>query len=164
MANIAKQMAAITNDLDMLLLESRVAVQDQNHYLALLLTDADATVLAAKELLDSPSMRRVPRKVDETVSAALELVQGADRRTATLLGRLTDQRVEGMLDSLARLSKQLEGFVDTLDLTMRQSREDIFATLTNLKDVVRNLNDFTQMLLESPSILLRGSQLKERSL
>ncbi len=69
-----------------------------------------------------------------------------------------------MLDSLARLSKQLEGFVDTLDLTMRQSREDIFATLTNLKDVVRNLNDFTQMLLESPSILLRGSQLKERSL
>ena len=169
------QVTDMLADLDRLLLYFEQVVADQNHYLATLLNDADATVLAVQELIVSPFVRRIPREAEETVLAALQLVQSADVGVANLLGNLqgtagrlqgllADKRVENMLDSFSGLSSKLEGLVDTLDLTTRQAREDVFKTLANLKDVVRNLNDFTQMLLENPSILLRGSQLKERKL
>jgi hypothetical protein len=158
-----------------LILNFEQVVADQNHNLSTLLNDADATVLAVQELIVSPSVKRIPRKAEETVLAALQLIRNADKGVAGLLSnlqgtaeRLRDllagEKVQAALDSFFRLAGKMEGLVDTLDLTTRQAREDIFKTLSNLKDVVRNLNDFTQMLLENPSILLRGSQLKERKL
>jgi ABC-type transporter Mla subunit MlaD len=164
----------LAGDVELLLLDLQLMVEEQNQLLAVLLEDADDTILTVKNLTTSPALQRTPRKVEETVAATLTLVQNADTRLTTLLTGLnqtsirlsalmSDDRVEGILDSLQRLSLQLEGAVGTMDLTMLQSREDLFKTLSNLKDVVRNLNDFTQMLLENPSILLRGSQLKERN-
>ncbi len=169
------QVVSILSDVERLVWDFEQVVADQNYNLSTLINDADSAVLSVNELLTSPSVRRLPRQAEETVAAVLTLVRNADGRVGGLLGTLQstavrlknlldDERVEKMFDSLSRLSVKLEGLVDTLDLTTRQAREDIFKTLANLKDVVRNLNDFTQMLLENPSILLRGSQLKERKL
>ncbi len=169
------QVTDMLADADRLLLDFEQVVIDQNHYLSTLLNDADATVLAVQELIVSPYVKRIPREAEETVLAALQLIQNANVGVNNLLGNLqgtaerlriliAGDKVQGALDSFFRLAGKLEGLVDTLDLTTRQAREDIFKTLANLKDVVRNLNDFTQMLLENPSILLRGSQLKERKL
>ena len=169
------QVTNMLSDVERLILDFEQVVADQNHNLSTLLNDADTTILAVQELIISPPIQRLPKKAEEAVIAALTLVQNADSGIGGLLGNLqktaarvhgllTDQRVEGALDSFSSLAAKLEGLVDTIDLTTRQAREDIFKTLSNLKDVVRNLNDFTQMLLENPSILLRGSQLKERKL
>lgn len=167
------QLEAILDDTAGAIGEVRELVQDVNGGVVTLLTDADELVLAASDIVASPSLKRVPKQVKEAIDSVNELVKRADRQVGRLLSGLTsasdrieallsDARVEQMLDSLARLSVGMEELVKTLDLTLRQSREDLFKTLSNLKDVVRNLNDFTQMLLENPSILLRGSQLKER--
>ncbi len=169
------QVVSILSDVERLVWDFEQVVADQNYNLSTLINDADSAVLSVNELLTSPSVRRLPRQAEETVAAVLTLVRNADGRVGGLLGTLQstavrlknlldDERVEKMFDSLSRLSVKLEGLVDTLDLTTRQAREDIFKTLANLKDVVRNINDLTQMLLENPSILLRGSQLKERKL
>jgi phospholipid/cholesterol/gamma-HCH transport system substrate-binding protein len=170
-----EQVTDMLADADRLLLDFEQVVSDQDHNLSTLLNDADATVLAVQELVVSPYVKRIPREAEETVLAALQLIRNADTGVTSLLGNLqgTAERLRGLLagekvqaalDSFFRLAGKLEGLVDTLDLTTRQAREDVFKTLANLKDVVRNLNDFTQMLLENPSILLRGSQLKERKL
>lgn len=161
--------------LELVLLDVQNLLEEQGRNMSTLLENANATVSEVRTLAGSPNLQRVPRKVEETVAATLSLVEGTNKKLAALLGSLQssagqvqallgDKRVDGMLTSLAAVSSQLEEAVDIMDLTMRQSREDVFKTLSSLKDVVRNLNDFTQMLLENPAILLRGSQLKERKL
>jgi ABC-type transporter Mla subunit MlaD len=161
--------------LELVLLEVQNLLEEQGRNMSTLLDNANATVSEVRTLAGSPNLKRVPKKVEETVAATLSLVEGTNKKLAVLLGTLQssagqvqalldDKRVDGMLTSLATVSSQLEEAVDIMDLTMRQSREDVFKTLSSLKDVVRNLNDFTQMLLENPAILLRGSQLKERKL
>lgn len=173
--NVDQRVGDVADGAELALLEVQLLLEQQGQNMSVLLDNTNETILQVKTLASSPAMHRVPKKLEDTVAASLALVQGADRKLSGLLvtlhesaGRLQrlldDQRVDGMLASLAALSTKLEELVDTMDLTMRQSREDVFKTLSNLKDVVRNLGDFTQMLLENPSILLRGSQLKERQL
>jgi len=155
--------------------EVSLVLQEQNENLGILVTDLDEAVLSAHSVIGSDEVARLPLRLDETVRAARDLLTNADghvgdikdkvaRVARTLDGRVGDPRIDGMLDHLSRLSQNADGLVETLDMTARQSRLDIFVTLDELKDVVRNLNDFTQMLLENPSILLRGSQQEEREL
>ncbi len=150
-------------------------LQDQNANLGLLVANIDDAVLSAQKIVGSEEFARLPKRLDRTMVAARDLLTHADghvgtikdkiaRVARTLDGRIGDARIDGMLDHLSRLSQNADELVETLDLTARQSRLDIFVTLDEFKDVVRNLNDFTQMLLENPAILLRGNQQEERKL
>jgi len=148
---------------------------EQNANLGFLIANVDDAVLSAQKVIGSDEIARLPKRIDQTVVAARDLLTNADghvgtikdkvvRVAKTLDGRIGDPRIDGMMDHLSRLSQNADELVETLDLTARQSRLDIFVTLDELKDVVRNLNDFTQMLLENPSVLLRGNQQEERKL
>jgi phospholipid/cholesterol/gamma-HCH transport system substrate-binding protein len=150
-------------------------LQEQNANLGFLIANVDDAVLSAQKVIGSDEIARLPRRIDQTVVAARDLLTHADGHVGaikdqvvkvarTLDGRIGDPRVDEVLDHVAGLSKNADELVQTLDLTARQSRLDIFVTLDELKDVVRNLNDFTQMLLENPSVLLRGNQQQERKL
>lgn len=168
------QLAGIIEMLEVVVTDGHAVIRESGERVDVLLVNANGAVTDLRTVVSSKAVRRIPGQVEETVAAARRLVETTDRNVQGLLagvkgvaaaldGRITDPRIDQMMESLAVLSVNLDAFVTTLDLTMRQSREDVFQTLSNLKDVVRNLNDFTQMLLESPSILLRGSQLKERA-
>ncbi len=154
-------------------LDGVVARQDDN--VSVLMGQSSDVVLSVQKLLDSRETRQMPREVLQAIQETRSLVTHTEERLARLMttlndgasvvhDRLSDERLDQTLNNLVTLSSNMDELVRTMDLTMRQSREDIFKTLGNLEDVVRNLNDFTQMLLENPSILLRGSQLKERDL
>lgn len=153
----------------------QVLLANQDHNLTKLLVDTDDTVLAVQKVVKSDDVLRLPRRTVEAVVAFKDLVLETQGKVATFMthlnqagvtinARLSDQRIDQVLDHAASISASGEDLVAGLDLTVRQSREDIFKTLSQLEDVVRNLNDFTQMLLDNPSILLRGSQLDERKL
>ena len=148
---------------------------EQNANLGFLIANVDDAVLSAQKVIGSDEIARLPKRIDQTVVAARDLLTNADghvgtikdkvvRVPKTLDGRIGHPRIDGMMEHLSRLSQTADELVETLDLTARQSRLDIFVTLDELKDVVRNLNDFTQMLLENPSVLLRGNQQEERKL
>jgi phospholipid/cholesterol/gamma-HCH transport system substrate-binding protein len=148
-------------------------IQRQDENLDALLVNGNRAVGSMADILDNPDTRKLPNRalllmvglqelVAQTKGDLSTITHRLDNAALSLNDRITDPRIDLMLDSAAIVAKDTEGLVQGLDLTVRQSREDIFKTLSNLKDVVRNLNDFTQMLLENPSVLLRGSQLKER--
>jgi phospholipid/cholesterol/gamma-HCH transport system substrate-binding protein len=169
------QILVVADEVQGAVTDVRILLQEQNINLSSLLQNVDDVAMGILEIVDSPSVRQLPKALRETTLLLSDLIRNADSRLRKLLttldrsaehldGVITDGRVQSLLDGLPRLASGLEGLVETLDLTLRQSREDLFKALSNLKDVVRNLNDFTQMLLENPSILLRGSQLKERKL
>ena len=155
--------------------EATAVLQEQNANLGFLVANLDDAVLSAQKVIGSSEIARLPKRIYQAVVAARDLLTHADgyvgdikievvKVAKTLDGRIGDPRIDAVMDNASRLSKNADALLETLDLTARQSRLDIFVTLDELKDVVRNLNDFTQLLLENPSVLLRGNQQKERKL
>jgi len=172
---IEEDVHKVVTDVHQLVGQLEGAVSQQNDNISVLMGQSSDVVSSVQTLLDSRETRQMPREVLRAIQETRSLVTNTETRLTRLVttlndgasilhDRLSDQRLDQTLNNLVTLSSNMDGLVQTMDLTMRQSREDIFKTLGNLEDVVRNLNDFTQMLLENPSILLRGSQLKERDL
>jgi len=58
----------------------------------------------------------------------------------------------------------VKNLTDNLNLTFTQSREDLGATMEDLKQTMENVNDLSSMLLENPSLLLRGSPQQKRTI
>jgi len=53
-------------------------------------------------------------------------------------------------------------FTEEFNLTFEQGREDISVTMVELTETMENLNDLSQLLLDNPSLILRGSPQAER--
>ena len=175
LAKLDMSLEAVQDGVLLLADEVSDVLQEQSLNLSFLIANTDDAVLSVQNVVGSEEVARLPRRLDAAVMAARDLLTNAKgqvgeltervvRVARTLDGRIGDPRIDGMLDHLSLLSQNADALVETMDLTARQTRLDIFVTLDELKDVVRNLNDFTQMLLENPSVLLRGNQQEERKL
>jgi phospholipid/cholesterol/gamma-HCH transport system substrate-binding protein len=53
---------------------------------------------------------------------------------------------------------------ENFNLTFTQSREDLTSTMINLQETMENLNNLSQLLLENPSLILRGSPQQKRKI
>lgn len=53
---------------------------------------------------------------------------------------------------------------ENFNLTFVQSREDLSATMLDLRETMENLNNLSQILLENPSLILRGSPQQKRKI
>ncbi len=50
----------------------------------------------------------------------------------------------------------------SLDVTVKQSQEDIMVSMENLRETLENANQLSKILVENPSLILKGETLKER--
>ncbi len=58
----------------------------------------------------------------------------------------------------------IRGLTENFNLTFVQSREDLSATMLDLRETMENLNNLSQVLLENPSLILRGSPQQKRKI
>ena len=109
---------------------------------------ADNMVASTKSILNnvevvSSDIRSITGKIDRTVDVGL-------------FGSILDR-----IDSTAFAMKTLS---ENLDLTIKQSREDITVSMENLREALENVNELSKILVENPSLILRGESQKERRL
>jgi hypothetical protein len=69
------------------------------------------------------------------------------------------QTIVSSVDSTARSLKDISNGVSVV---VKQSREDVRISMTNLREALQNANELTKILAENPSLLLKGEQQKER--
>jgi len=80
-----------------------------------------------------------------------------------ILNRFSDDG--SLFDILANLDSTMViiyGLSQNFGLTFAQSREDFGATLSDLRITMENLNELSAMLVENPSIILRGNTQRPR--
>jgi len=98
---------------------------------------------------------------------------------ARKMGKIVDE-VQGVLgdarrrlgtSELGKITKLLDGLVvrttalvDRVDLVVSRSREDIRSSLRYLSEATENLKDFSRLIREDPSRLLRQQERRERVL
>ena len=116
-----------------------------------------STLVAARTTLEEA--RRILKAVDgkalgETVASANSAMKSLDQH---LSADETAQAFGELRVALGDLSK----LVRELDLTVRASREDLVMSLQHVRQATQDLREFSRIIAQDPSVLLRGTQVSE---
>jgi phospholipid/cholesterol/gamma-HCH transport system substrate-binding protein len=172
---------------------NRALVTDVLERAGSLMNTLDKTITKNSDEIDSLmkglslASTRLAAALDEIRKAAQETreaVAGIRRSTEKVLDA---KRVAGVLDEakgaigdarerfsknelgkvnrlLERLLTRTNTLVERVDLVVDRSREDIRASLRHLAETSENLRDFSRLIREDPSRLLRAKERREREL
>lgn len=117
-----------------------------NQFMENLTPKADEIVVSARSIM---------KKVDDIASDIKSITTKVDRDVDLgKFGKILDQ-----IDSTAAAMKALS---ENLDMTVKQSREDITISMENLRETLENTNELSKILMENPSLILKGDSQKER--
>jgi phospholipid/cholesterol/gamma-HCH transport system substrate-binding protein len=69
-----------------------------------------------------------------------------------------------MMNDVDTTILSIKDLAENFNLTFTQSREDLSSTMINLQETMENLNNLSAILLENPSLILRGSPKQKRKI
>lgn len=73
-------------------------------------------------------------------------------------------KITSILNQVDSTVLSMKALVGNLDVTVKQSQEDIMVSMENLREALENANQLTKILVENPSLIIKGETLKERRL
>jgi hypothetical protein len=105
----------------------------------------------------SSSVQKVMVRLD-SISRDVKSLTGA------LNSNLSSRQIGSILGSADSTVRSVKNLTETVNLMVKQSREDFSVSMQNLRETMENANELMKVLSENPSLLLRGEQQKERDL
>lgn len=167
-SDVLERVGSLTVTLDKLLLENKQSID------AILQNTGTAAMGLARTLEE---VRLVVRESNETivslrkraeavfdggrVQALIDDARGAMQDVRARLGQAELGQTFRTLDQLIR---RLDTLAEKVDLVVSRSREDLQSTLRYLSEATENLRDFSRLIREDPSRLLRGQEKRGREL
>lgn len=110
-------------------------------------------------------------KIDTITTSAERIMSKADRiagNVQTFTGSIDTafpaKRIARTIASVDSAAMSIKLVADNLSLLVRQSREDFSVSMQNLREASESANRLTKILVENPSLLIRGESQKEREL
>lgn len=95
------------------------------------------------------------------VAAVLDQAHGA---LGDIRARVGKQEMGKVVDILRKLLSRTDSMIERVDLILMRSREDIHVSLRYLAEAAENFRDFSRLIREDPSRLLRQQERRERIL
>jgi phospholipid/cholesterol/gamma-HCH transport system substrate-binding protein len=139
---------SILHSVDVMLSESHrpiintmVYIEDITSELAIATVKANNLLAKLDSAIDEEQLANIITNA-ETISANLAQVDGT---------QITD-----MMERLTETINRTNILMTRVDGMVHKSSPDIVSTISELRETIENLNEFTRLITEDPSILLRG--------
>ena len=129
---------------------SSLVLEDNREELARTIVMVRSNLESTKRILGAVSASDVRR----TIRAARGAMESVDRR-------FSDAELGRLVIELRRSLQNMTGLIGELDLAVRASREDFVLVLKRVREASENLREFSRMIAQDPSILVRGTELVE---
>jgi ABC-type transporter Mla subunit MlaD len=102
---------------------------------------------------------RILAKVDEDdVAGAIRAARGA---MESIDARFGDEELGRLVVQLRRTLTNVIGLLGELDLAVRASREDFVLALKRMREASEDIREFSRLIAQDPSVLVRGTELAE---
>lgn len=88
-------------------------------------------------------------------------IDSANRAMTALDRRLGDEELGKALVSLQSALNNMTKLLQEMDLAVRASREDFVASLKAIRQASEDLREFSRIIAQDPSVLLRGTEVGE---
>ena len=167
-SDVLERAGSMMNSADQLLQKNSTEIEHILQGLAEASTQLSAALeeirRAAKESREAiAGIRRSAERVldHKRVTAVLDEAKGA---ISDIRKRVGDAELGKVTKLLERLLSRTSAVIDRIDLVIARSREDIRTGLRHLAETAENLRDFSRLIREDPSRLLRQKERRERVL
>lgn len=165
----------LVNDLDKTVNESRKplvsaleAIDTVSRRTAKLETESITTLTVFRtELQKTAESTRLALKAIERTAADVDGKEVTAAVTATknamnsLDQRLSATETQEAIAELQKTLKQTSHLLQELDLVVRAGREDFVASLSYIRQAAEDLREFSRIIAQDPSVLLRGQEVTE---
>jgi phospholipid/cholesterol/gamma-HCH transport system substrate-binding protein len=145
---VRERVSRLGDKSEILLDDLHGTLDEANISLAVHRAQADRLLVIAERFLDPMFLERVTANTESLLKAGRRLLTGG--------------AVERLLSFVEGITSKAIVLVENLNMTVLQSQDDINRTLSYLLETVENLNDFSRMLKEDPSVLIRGAEFEEK--
>ncbi len=95
-----------------------------------------------------------------TITSSAELTNSV-KNIEEITTEIKEAKISELIAKLTKAVEQTDKTFTHLDLTLLKSRHDILSSAEILRESLENFNEFTRMISENPSLLLRSSQQPE---
>ncbi|MFO0724382.1 MAG: MlaD family protein [Myxococcota bacterium] len=132
---------------------------------------ADATTKTLNEVRDD--LRTTLEATRTTLIEARRILSGVDQKAVgdtviaarsamtSLDQRLSSAELGDTIDRLGKAMAELAKLIGELDLAVRASREDFTMSLKHVRQATEDLREFSRIIAQDPSVLLRGKEASE---
>jgi phospholipid/cholesterol/gamma-HCH transport system substrate-binding protein len=111
-----------------------------------------------------PDFQMVSSSVQKVMVRLDSISRDVKSLTGALNSNLSSRQIGSILGSADSTVRSVKNLTETVNLMVKQSREDFSVSMQNLRETMENANELMKVLSENPSLLLRGEQQKERDL
>ena len=111
-----------------------------------------------------PDFQVMSASVEKVIIRLDSISRDVKSLTGTLNKGLSGQQIASIMGSADTTVRSLKNLTETVNLMVKQSREDFSVSMQNLRETMENADELMKVLSENPSLLLRGEQQKERDL
>lgn len=162
MADMKARTEVILNKVDTTIMEvNRLISPDSD--ISQILKNVNYITKDVKEFTDIAVSKidLISGKVDSTMGHVMNISQNIDNATEEFTQK---SDIPKFLNDINETVISLKTLSESLTLTFGQSREDLSATMLDLRETMQNINDLSILLLDNPSILLRGNTSQKRKI
>ncbi len=130
--------------------ETTLTLQDVRGELKQTLVAARKSMTEAERILGAVDSKSVAATIKSASSAMTSLDQ-----------QLTSDDFNRTFKDLQSALTNVTGLVQSLDLTVRASREDLVLSLKYVRQATEDLREFSRIIAQDPSVLVRGTEVGE---
>jgi len=98
--------------------------------------------------------RKITSRIDTLLASGK--IDSILANTQMVTADLAAADLSKLLDDLNTTINEAQSTIQDVDITVLNSRQDLWDTINSLKETIEYLNEFSRMISEDPSLLLRS--------
>jgi phospholipid/cholesterol/gamma-HCH transport system substrate-binding protein len=149
---IVSNVSGITSSMDTILKSNRNEITSIVKRTDVLLANINENMDNIKQI--TGDVRRMTSKEGPINNTLVTVEETAKEIQTSYKNTDINKRVDKIFDLIDSMQKTM----DTVNITLMRSREDITDSFDNLSEGMTNFNEFTRIIMENPSTIIRGSE------
>ncbi len=140
-----KKLSDILTNADTLLAQNKVSITNS-------LTNLDSVTYYLADV--ARNTRKITSRIDTLLASGK--IDSILANTQMVTADLAAADLSKLLDDLNTTINEAQSTIQDVDITVLNSRQDLWDTINSLKETIEYLNEFSRMISEDPSLLLRS--------
>jgi phospholipid/cholesterol/gamma-HCH transport system substrate-binding protein len=131
-----------------------------------ILDNVEGVTATAKDFVDelSPNFKEIAAASKNTMFKVDTIASHVQSITGNINSNIDFGQFSRIMDQIDSTAFAMKNLSQNLDMTIKQSREDITVSMENLRETLENANELSKLLMENPSLILKGENQKQRRL
>lgn len=111
-----------------------------------------------------PGVKNIATSADSILKQVSMILTDVDEFTTTMNHTLSSAQLTLTFARIDSTVQSMKSLTENLSMMVRQSREDFSTGMQNIREASENANQLTKILVENPSLLLKGESQRERNI